>query len=151
MLDIYTCIISCMVFSNLVPDIYFHGADTWDSCDMHYIDYMMFLDLPCYLSCDLMFLWFCDYTTQQLLVQDISCSLYICYIMHARLLVHNMSSRFSCYCYYYQFSIILIILFLLFQYPTCTVTVFSYSLFYCSFPSYTLAGPLLTNLYYFYY
>jgi len=83
-LDIYTCIISCIVFSDLVPDLYFHDTDTWDSCDMHYLDYMMFLDHHVILSCDLVFLWSCDYTTQQLLIQNISCSLYICHTMHAR-------------------------------------------------------------------
>ena len=54
MLDICTCIISCIIFSDIVPDVYFHNTDTWDSCDMHYIDYMMFLDLPCYFI-----LWSC--------------------------------------------------------------------------------------------
>jgi len=48
MLDIYTYIISCIIFSDLVHDLYFYDTDTWDSCDMHYLDYMMFLDLLCY-------------------------------------------------------------------------------------------------------
>ena len=47
MLDINICIISCIVFSDLVPDIYFHNTDTWDSCDMHYLVYMKFLSWPC--------------------------------------------------------------------------------------------------------
>ena len=48
MLDICTCIISFIVFSDLVPDLYFQDTDTWDSCDMHYLDYMTFIDIPCY-------------------------------------------------------------------------------------------------------
>ena len=48
MLDIYTCIVSCIIFSDLTPDLYLHDTDIWDSRDMHYLDYMMFLDLPCY-------------------------------------------------------------------------------------------------------
>ena len=82
MLDIYTCIISCIVFNDLVTDIYFYDTDTWNLYDMHYLDYMTFLDIPCY--CDLVFLWSCDYTTQQLLVHDISCSLYTCQTIQAR-------------------------------------------------------------------
>ena len=48
MLDICTCIISFIIFSDLVPDLYFQDTDTWDSGDMHYFDYMTFLDIPCY-------------------------------------------------------------------------------------------------------
>ena len=82
MLDIYTCIISCMVFSDLLLDIYFHDTDTWDSCDMHYLDYMIFLDWPCDFK--LVILWSWDYVTWYLFVQDISCSLYPCHNVHAR-------------------------------------------------------------------
>ena len=65
MLDIYTCIISCIVFRDLVPDIYFHDTDTWDLCDMYYLNFMMFLDWPCDFIlwyCILVILWLC-YTT----------------------------------------------------------------------------------------
>jgi len=48
MLDICTCIISCIVFSDIVLEIYFQDTDTWNSCDLHYLDYMTFLDIPCY-------------------------------------------------------------------------------------------------------
>ena len=46
MLDICTWTLSFIIFSDLVPDLYFQDTDTWDSCDMHYTDYVMFLDLP---------------------------------------------------------------------------------------------------------
>ena len=131
MLDICTCIISFIVFSDLVPDLYFQDTDTWDSCDMHYLDYMTFLEYYVILFCDLEFLWSCDYVTQQLLVQDISCSLYTCHTMHAwspciwsivsfiPIIVITFSSWYSkTYCAY-----VLLI-----------VTTFSYSLFYRSFP-----------------
>ena len=49
--------------------------------------------------------------------------------MHARLLVHNLSSYYFCYCYYFQFLILPSILFLC---STCTVTASSCSIFYCS-------------------
>jgi len=61
---------------DLVLNIYFHDTDTWDSCDMHYLDYMIFLDWPCDFnlwSRVLMILWLC-YTR----------SLYSCHNMHAR-------------------------------------------------------------------
>jgi len=84
MLDIYICIISCIILSDLLPDIYFHDTDTWDLCDMHYVDYIMFLDLPCYFILwyrVLMILWL-YYTTVSRSGHLIS--LYICHTMHAR-------------------------------------------------------------------
>ena len=80
------------------------------------------------LTCDLVLLWSCDYTTQQLFVQDTSCWLYICHTMHA---------RFPC-----TWSIVSIFLLLLLvsvldtanhnvliiSMPYCTVTASSYSL-----------------------
>jgi len=143
MLNIYTYIISCIVFSDLVPDIYFHDTNTGDSCDMHYFDYMTFLDLPCYFilwSRVLVIILQNSYSSRTSNVHYI----YATPCMHG-LLVHDLSSQFSCYYYYFQFSILLIILFLLFQCPTRAVTAFSYSFFTILFPPCTLAGPLLTD------
>jgi len=82
MLDIYTCILSCIIFNDLVPDLYFHDTDTWDSCDIRIlITWYSWTDLVI-LTCD--FLWSCVYITWQLLIQDISCSLYSYHNMHAR-------------------------------------------------------------------
>ena len=130
MLDIYTCIISCIVFSDLVPDLYLYDTDTWNSCDMYFLDYMMFLDLPCYFilwSHVLVILWLC-YTA----VTRPGHFIFIIYMSHyactiSLCMIYRLD--FFGYYYYCQFPIILVILFLLFQFPTCTVTASSYSLF----------------------
>ena len=138
MLDIYTYIISNIVFSDLVLDLCFHDTDTWYSCDMHYLDYMTFLDLHYMI---MLYDSYSSMTSHVHYIHGTPC-------MHDRL-AHDPSSRFFCYCYYYQFSIIQIILFLLFQCATHVVTTIFIFFFYCSFPSCTLVGPLLTDLYYF--
>ena len=120
MLDIYTCIISCIIFSDLVPDIYFLKNDTWDSCGMHYLDYMTFLDYHVILSCDLEFLWSYDYVTWWLLIQNISCSLYymshhacmvslyMIYHLDFPVIVITLSSRYcQTYCSYVLFVLLL--------------------------------------------
>ena len=117
---------------------------------MHYLDYMMFLNLPCYFIL-LMSLWSCDYTTQQLLIQNISCSLYICHTMHARfpytwsivliilIIVITFSSRYwQTYCSSY-FNALLV---LLLHFHILSFTIL--------FSSCTLAGPLLTDHYYYF-
>ena len=88
MLDICTYIISFILFSDLVPD-------TCDSCDMHYLDYITFLDLSCdsnLWSRVLVILWLC-YTT-------ITCPRHFMFIiynvtpcMHGPL-VHDLLSQF---------------------------------------------------------
>jgi len=96
MLDICTYIISFILFSDLVPD-------TWDSCDMHYLDYMTFLDIPCYFTlCSrvLMILWLC-YTT-------INMSYYVCTV--SLYMIYHLD--YSFYYYYLQFSILPNIMFL---------------------------------------
>jgi len=112
---------------------------------------MIFLDWPYYFnlwSRVLMILWL-YYTT----ITRLGYFMFIIYMSHYACTVSlYMIYRpdYSFYCYYFQFSIPLIILFLLFQYSTRAVTTFSYSLFLLFFfPSCTLAGPLLTDLYYF--
>ena len=126
MLDINTCIISCIVFNDLVTDLYLYDTDTWDYCDMHYLDYMIFLDWPCDLSCDLVFLWSCDYVIRQLLVQNISCSLYFMSQHACTVLLYIIYYLdYSCYCYYFQFSILPSIFFLC---PTYCYYIFIFSL-----------------------
>ena len=142
MLDICTCIISFIVFSDLVPDMYLQDADTWDSCDMHYLDYMTFLDIPCYFI-----LW------SRLLVimlhdSFLSRTFHVHYIhitlcMHG-LLVHDLSSW------------LFLLLLLLSVLDTAKhIILMSYLLFLhfhilsliVLFPSCTLASPLLTDFY----
>ena len=140
-----TCILSCIVFSDLLPDLYFHDTDTWDSCDLHYLDYMVCLELSCYYlviscSCDFMIMLHDSYSFR---TSHVHC-IHVTLCMHD-FLVHDLSSYYPCYCYYFQFSILPNILFLC---PTYCYYIFIFSP-YCSFPSCTLAGPLLTNLYYF--
>ena len=129
---------------DLVPDIYSHNTDTWYSCDMHYLDYKIFLD------------WLCDFN----LWSSVLVILWLCYMtitrprhlsQHACTVLLYMIYRlvFSCYCYYFQFLTLSNILFFLFKCPTCTVTVFSYSLFYCSFPFVYSCWSALMDLYYF--
>jgi len=113
MLNIYTCIISCIVFSDQVPDIYFHDTDTWDSCDLHYLDYMTFLDLPCYFilwSCVLVILWL-YYTTVTypghlmcniyMLHHACTISLYMIYRLDFPIIIISFSSQ---YCQTYHTS-----------------------------------------------
>jgi len=126
MLDIYTCIISCIVFSDLVPDIYFHDTDTWDSCDMRYIDYMMFLDLPwCFILWSrvpvILWLYYTPVTRSGHLMFIIYMSHYAC----MALLYMIYHPDYFCYCYYFQFSILPNILFL---YPTYCYYFFIFSL-----------------------
>jgi len=111
---------------------------------MHYLDYKMFLDLLCNLSCDLVIILCDSYSSRTSHVHYI----HVTPCMHC-LLLHDLPSWFSCYCYYFQFLILSNISYFLIKCPTCTVTAFSYSPFYCSFPSCIFAGPLLTYLYYF--
>jgi len=143
MIDICTCIISCIIlviyflthiFKILILETHVTCIVliTWHSWIYHDI-----------LSCDLEFLWSCDYVTRQLLVQDVSCSLYTCHTMHAR-----------SYC---TWSISWLFLWLLLHSVldiSIHIVLMSYLLllhlhilFYCSFPSCTLASPLLTDLY----
>ena len=127
MLDICSCIISFIVISDLVPDLYFQDTDTWDSCEMHCLDY----------SCDLEFLGSCDYVSRQLLVQDISCHyIHITPCMHG-LIVHDLSSDYSCYYYYIQFLL----------FPNIFPTYYYYIFIFSPSCSCTIAGPLLTDLY----
>ena len=111
------------------------------SCDMHYLDYMTFLNLPCYFilwSHVLVIILHNSYSSRTSHVHYI----YVTSCMHG-LLVHNWSSQFSCCCYYFQFSILPIISYFLFQCSTRAFTIFSYSSF--TVPSCTLAGLLLTD------
>ena len=155
MLDIYTWIISCIVFSTWhIFSWYWHLRLMWHALSWLY-DVpeltMLFLsfDLVLFLSCDLVFLWSCDYTTQQLLVQDISCSLYICHTMHARSpCTWSINSIFLLMLLLsVPDTVNHLILIISMLYLYCTA--FSCFLFYCSFPLCTLVGPLLTDHYYF--
>ena len=121
---------------------------TQDSCDMHYLVYMIFLNWPgefyLVISCS------CDYITQQLLIQDISCSLYSCHNIHTRspctwsiiliisVIVITFSFRYCQIYYSYYFNTLLA---LLLHFHILSPTVL--------FSLCTLAGPVLTNLYYF--
>ena len=105
MLDIGTCIISYIVFSDLirltyfsshylVPDMiswYWHLILPWYVCDIYTpgLD-MRFLNLTLW-PCDTVSMWFCLHDT--LLVQDIIWSLYSCYGSHAKLYCINLSFR----------------------------------------------------------
>ena len=91
MLDIYICIISCIILSDLLPDIYFHWLTlethvtciilTWHSWTYHVI-----------LSCDIEFLWSCDYVTRQYLFRTFHVHyIYVTLCMHG-LLAHDLSS-----------------------------------------------------------
>ena len=110
MLDICTYIISFILFSDLVPD-------TWESCDMHYLDYITLLDIPCYFTlCSrvLMILWLC-YTT----VTFPGCLMFIIYMSHHAcmiLLYMIYLPDYSCDCYYIRFLIFPYILFLCLTY-----------------------------------
>jgi len=93
MLDIYTCIISCIVFSNLVLNLYFRDTNTWNSCDVHYLEYMIFVDPPCYFilwSRVLLILWLCYMT-----VTHPGHFLFIKYMSHHAwtVLVHDLLFR----------------------------------------------------------
>jgi len=103
---------------------------------------LFYLVISC--SCDLVIILHNNYSSRTSHIHYIHVTL----CMHD-LLAHDLSSWFSCYCYYFQISILSNISYFLFQCPTYTVTAFSYSFFYYSFPSCTPAGPLLMNLYYF--
>ena len=144
MLEICICIISFIVFSDLVPDLYFQDTDTWDSCDMHYLDYMTFLDIPCYFI-----LWSRVFMTLLLCYMTVTCSghfMFIIYMSHYVCMVSlYMIYRldYSSYYYYLQFSILLNILCLC---PTYCYYIFIFSLL-SFFSLRTLAGPLLTDLY----
>ena len=140
---------SCTVpISDLVPDLCSRGSDTWDTCDMHYLDYMILLDWPCDFnlwSHVLVIFWLCYtiVTRPRHLMFIIFMSQHACAVL--LYIIYRLD--YSCYCYF-QFSILPNILFFLFQCPTCTVTAFLYFLFYCSFPfvySYWSGsdGPLL--------
>ena len=129
MLDICTCIISFTVFSDLVPDLYFQDTNTWDSCDMHYLDYMTFVNIPCYFilwSQVLVILWL-YYTT-------VTCPrrlIFIIYMSHHTctvLLYMIYLLDYSYYYYYFQFSILPNILFLC---PTYCYYIFIFSPYYC--------------------
>ena len=111
---------------------------------MHYLDYMTSWTYHVILSCDLEFLGSCDYVSRQLLVQDLSCSLYTCHTIYAR-----------SYCTWAVFSIIPVII-IIFSSRYCqTYCLMSYLLllhfhilsFIVLFPSVLFASPLLTDLY----
>ena len=136
MIDICTCIISYIVFSNLVPDMYqdtdtwdscdmhmYQDTDTWDSCDMHYLDYMIFLDILCYFilwSRVLVIILHDSYLSRTSHVHYI----HVTPCMHD-LIVHDLSLDYSCDCYYIQFLIFPYILFLC---PTYCYYIFIFSL-----------------------
>ena len=107
MLDICTCIISYIIFSDLVPGIYFQDTDTWDSCDMHYLTTWHSWTYHVILSRDLVFWWSCDYISWQLLVQDISyyCTWSIFSIIHV--IITTFSPR---YCQTYYACVLLIVI-----------------------------------------
>jgi len=127
MLNICTCIISCLILI------------AWYSWTDHVI-----------FTCELVFLWSCDYVTWQLLIQNISCALYTCHTMHAWsyctwsiiLIIPIIVITFSFwyrqpYCsYYFNAPLVLLLYFHILSF-----TVLS--------PSCTLVGPLLTDHYYF--
>ena len=125
--------LSCIIFSDLVPDIYFHDTDTWDSCDMHYIDYMMFLDLPFYFilwSRVLVILWLCCITITHpghlmfiIYMSHHACtvSLYMIYRLDFPVIVITFSSR---YCQTY-----LLLIFMPYLYCYC-IFVFSLLIFF---------------------
>ena len=154
MLDICTCIISCilvlflfviqyltcvlmiLILETLVTRIILFTQYYWT-------DHVL-------LTCDLVFLWSCDYITRQLLVQDISCSLHSCHNMYTRsyctwsiilvipVIVITFCSRYcQLYCSYY-FNALLILL--LHSYILSSTVLFL---------SCILAGLILTDLYYF--
>jgi len=137
-------ILHCLQWSNssrtvpirdLVTDLCSRGSGTWESCDMHYLDYMILLDWPYDFNLwyrILVILWLCYtiVTRPGHLIFIIFMSQHTC----AVLLYMIYRPDYSCYCYYFQSSILPNILFLLFQCPTRTVTAFSYFLFYYSFP-----------------
>ena len=107
MLDIYTCIISCIIFSDLVPDLYFYDTNTWDSCDMHYLDYMTFLDIPCYFI-----LWFRVLVILWLCYTIVTCpgySMFIIYMSHyACTILLYMIYLLDCSCCYYYFQFLIL-------------------------------------------
>jgi len=119
-------ILHCLQWSStwLVFLRYWHSRLMWYA--LSWLDYMTFLDIPCYFI-----LWSCDYVTRQLLVQDVSCSLYTCHTMHAWsyctwsifLIIHVIVITFSHRYRQTYYSYVLLIVF-----------TFSYSLFNHSFP-----------------
>jgi len=142
MLDICTCIIFFIIFSDLVPDMYFQDTNTWDSCDMHYLDYMTFLDLPWFFilwSRVLVILWLCYITVTYpghfmfiIYMSHYACtvSLYMIYL-----------PDYSCYYYYFQFSILPNILFLC---PTYCYYIFIFSPYCFVYSCWSASdGPLL--------
>ena len=145
MLDIYTCIISCIVFSNLVLNLYFRDTNTWNSCDVHYLEYMIFVDPPCYFILwsrvlEILLLYYTTVTRLGHLMFIIFMWQHACTVL--LYMIYHLD--YSCYCYYFQFSILP----KYYAYVLLIITTSSCSLFYHSFPSCTLAGPLLTDLYY---
>ena len=86
--------------------MYFHDTDTWDSCDMYYLVYMIFLDWSCEFnlwSFVLVILWSC-YTTvthPRRLMFIIFMWQHVCTV----LLYMIFRPDYSCYCYYFQFLI----------------------------------------------
>ena len=113
---------------DLVPDLYFRDT-TWDSCDMHYLDYMIFLDWPCdfnlwsRVSCDLVIMLHDSYSSRTIRVHYI----HVRTCMHG-LLVHDLSS--------WLFLLMLLLsvldtanhIVLIISMPYFTVAAFSYSL-----------------------
>jgi len=119
MLNIYTCIIFGIVFSDLVSHLYFYDTDTWDSCDSIILTTWCSWTYHVILSCDLVFLWFYDYVTRQFLIHDISCSLYTCHTMHARTSCAWLSSQ------------LFLLLLLLSVFDTANIVLISMSYLYC--------------------
>jgi len=146
MLNIYTCIISRIIFGDLVPNLYFYDTDTWDSCDTNYLDYMTFLDLLCYLflwSRVLVILWlYYTIVTRPGHLMFIICmshhactvSLYTIYHLDFSVIVITFSSR---YCQTYRASYFNALLVLLRHFHILSFTVL--------FPSCTLTSLLLMN------
>ena len=113
---------------DLVLDLYFRDT-TWDSCDMHYLDYIIFFDLPYDFN-----LWFC--------VLVIFWSCYMIFTHPGYPIFIIFMSRHACMEYYTWFiilSIRVIVLdtakhiVLLSWYPICTIIMLSCSYFYYPF------------------
>ena len=110
---------------DLAPDIYFGNSDTWDLCNMHYLDYMIFLNWPCYFnlwSRVLVFMLHDSYSSRTsrvhyihvttcihgLIIHDLSFWLFLLLLLHSVLDAANhivliISMPYSC-CYYIIFS-----------------------------------------------
>ena len=117
-------VLSC----DLEPNMCFCNTDTWDFCDKHSLDYMIFLDLLCDFK-----LWFCELV---IMIHDsYSSKTSHAHYTHVTARMHEHTVHDLLFYFRYSSLYCQTCWFFLFWCPISNVTIFSCLYFCCSFLS----------------